>query len=74
MRYIIYGAGGIGGGIGAQLFRHGHQVILICRGTHLATVQRRGLTLKTPQESLTLKIPAVGDPAEIEFRDKDVVL
>ena len=74
MRYIIYGAGGIGGGIGAQLFRHGHQVILICRGAHLAAIQRRGLTLKTPRESLTLKIPAVGDPSQIGFRDKDVVL
>ena len=74
MRYIIYGAGGIGGGIGAQLFQQGHQVILVCRGAHLATIQRRGLTLKTPRESVTLKIPAVGDPSQIDFRDKDVVL
>ena len=74
MRYIVYGAGGIGGGIGAQLFRHGHEVILICRGAHLATVQRRGLTLKTPRESVTLKIPAVGDPSQIDFHGEDVVL
>ena len=74
MRYIIYGAGGIGGGIGAQLFQHGHQVILICRGEHLATIQRRGLTLKTPHKSLTLKIPAVGHPSQISFHDQDVVL
>ena len=74
MRYIIYGAGGIGGGIGAQLFHHGHQVILICRGEHLSAIQDRGLTLKTPHESLTLNIPAVGHPSQIRFDDQDVVL
>ncbi len=74
MRYIIYGAGGIGGGIGAQLFQHGHQVILICRGDHLAAIQRQGLTLKTPHGSPTLNIPAVGHPSQIRFRDHDIVL
>jgi 2-dehydropantoate 2-reductase len=52
MRYIIYGAGGIGGGIGARLFQHGHKVILICRGEHLSAIQRQGLTLKTPEDTL----------------------
>lgn len=74
MRYIIYGAGGIGGGIGARLFQHGHDVVVICRGAHLATIQRHGLTFKAPGETLQLSIPAVGHPAEISFTDHDVVL
>lgn len=74
MRYIIYGAGAIGGGIGGQLFRHGHQVVLICRGDHLDTIQRRGLALKTPHESLRLNIPAVGHPSRLSFGEHDVVL
>jgi 2-dehydropantoate 2-reductase len=74
MRYIIYGAGAIGGSIGARLFQHGHDVILICRGPHLEAVQRHGLTLRTPDETVTLPIPAAGHPSEIAFRADDVVL
>jgi 2-dehydropantoate 2-reductase len=74
MRYIIYGAGGIGGVIGGRLFQKGHDVVLICRGEHLATIQRRGLTLKTPTETLQLPIRAVAHPAELKFTDRDVVL
>jgi 2-dehydropantoate 2-reductase len=73
MRYIIYGAGAIGGTIGARLFQHGHDVILICRGPHLEAVQREGLTLRTPDETVSLPIPAVGHPSEIAFTPDDVV-
>ena len=74
MRYIIYGAGGIGGAIGARLFRHGYEVILICRGEHLHTIQSKGLTLKTPAETLNLAVRAVGHPEEIAFTPSDVAL
>lgn len=74
MRYIVYGAGGIGGAIGARLFQHGHEVILICRGEHLHAIQSTGLTLKTPKETLTLTIRAVSHPEEIAFIPDDVVL
>jgi 2-dehydropantoate 2-reductase len=74
MRYIIYGAGGIGGSIGARLFQHGHEVVLICRGEHLTTIQRQGLTFKTPTVSLQLSLRAVGHPAELRFTPDDVVI
>jgi len=74
MRYIIYGAGGIGGCIGARLFQHGHDVILIARGAHLRAMQEKGLILKSPIETVALPIPCVGHPSEIEFREEDVVI
>ena len=74
MRYIIYGAGGIGGAIGARLFQRGHDVVLICRGAHLQAIQSRGLTLKVPKETLQLELPAVSHPEEIVFTPADVVL
>ncbi len=74
MRYIIYGAGGIGGAIGARLFQHGHEVMLICRGEHLHAIQSKGLTLKTPTETLQLTIRAVSHPEEITFTPADVVV
>ncbi len=74
MRYIIYGAGGIGGTIGARLFQKGHDVVLIARGAHLEALKREGLTFVTPDETVTLAIPAVGHPSEIKFTADDVVL
>ncbi len=74
MRYIIYGAGGIGGAIGARLFQHRHDVVLICRGEHLQAIQSTGLILKTPKETLHFTVQAVGHPAEITLTPDDVVL
>ena len=73
MRYIIYGAGGVGSVIGGRLFHHGHDVVLIARGDHLTAIQRKGLLLKTPSQKSKLSIPAVGHPKEIDFREEDVV-
>jgi len=74
MRFIIYGAGGVGGVIGAELHKSGSDVVLIARGEHLAAIRARGLRYETPDEDVTLPIAAVGDPAEIAPRDDDVVM
>jgi 2-dehydropantoate 2-reductase len=74
MRYIIYGAGAVGGTIGAKLHRVGHDVLLIARAAHLDAIQRNGLTFQTPLGSETLPIPAVAHPSEVVFRDDDAVL
>lgn len=74
MRFIIYGAGAIGGAIGARLHLAGYDVLLIARGEHLSTIRRDGLTYRTPAGSETMAIPAVGHPAEIEFREDDAVI
>jgi 2-dehydropantoate 2-reductase len=75
MRFIIYGAGAVGGVIGARLFQSGHDVVLIARGAHYRAIRERGLTLLTPDEELTFAIPAVERPAEITFDPaNDVVL
>ena len=73
MRFIVYGAGAIGGVVGARLFQSGHDVVLIARGEHLRAIQSSGLTLQAPSATVTLTIRAVGLPAEIEFRSDDVV-
>ena len=73
-RYIIFGAGAVGGVIGARLFEAGRDVVLIARGPHLDAIRERGLTLQTPLGSNTFRIPAVGHPSEIQFTPDDVVL
>jgi 2-dehydropantoate 2-reductase len=75
MRYIIHGAGSVGGVIGARLFEQGTEVVLIARGDHLRAIQRSGLAVQSPVRSVTLPIPAVAHPSEIAFRaGEDVVL
>ena len=48
MRYIVYGAGGIGGPLGAYLWETGLETLLIARGSHLERIQTDGLSLVTP--------------------------
>jgi 2-dehydropantoate 2-reductase len=74
MRYIIYGAGGVGGVVGSRLFEAGHEVVLICRGAHLEAIRQHGLRLRTPDDDLRQRIPAAGHPREITFRAGDVVV
>lgn len=74
MRFILYGAGGVGGVIGAELHKAGTEVLLIARGKHLEILRDRGLRYETPFEDATLALPVVGHPEEIAFRADDVVL
>jgi 2-dehydropantoate 2-reductase len=74
MRYVVYGAGAIGGVVGARLYQAGHEVALIARGPHLEAIERDGLTLTTPAEQVTLRIPAAGDPAMLAVGSGDDVV
>ena len=74
MRYIIYGAGAVGGVIGGRLAQNGRDVVLIARGPHLEALKRNGLTLQSGEKSEQLEIPAVGGPAEIDFQDDAAVI
>ncbi len=74
MRYIIYGAGAVGGTIGARLFMANCQVLLIARGEHLEVIQSRGLRYRNPEVDEILPIEAVSHPREIAFTPDDVVV
>ena len=45
VRYIIIGAGAVGGTIGGCLALAGHEVVLVARGAHLAALRGHGLRL-----------------------------
>ena len=74
MRYVVFGAGAVGGVVGARLFASGQEVVLIARGPHLEAIQRHGLSVRDPEGEQTLAITAVAHPSEIDFRPDDVVL
>ena len=58
------GAGGVGGYFGGRQAQAGHEVTLIARGSHLAALRAKGLTIRSPLGDASLKVRAVEDPAE----------
>ena len=47
MKYLVIGAGGTGGSIGAYMTEAGKDVTLIARGEHLKRIQEHGLNMET---------------------------
>ena len=74
MRYVIYGAGAIGGTIGGCLFAAGNRVALIARGDHLTALQRTGLRLQRTQGEDTYTIETFSSPADAQITGDDVVV
>ena len=74
MRWMVYGAGAVGGVLRARLHEAGHDVVLVARGAHLAAIRSQGLTLAAPEDSRTLRVPAVGRAAEVDLAEPTVVL
>jgi 2-dehydropantoate 2-reductase len=72
MRFVVLGAGAIGGAVGARLFQKGYDVTLVARGEH-GRALGSGLVLEAPDETETLPIPVVAEPAQITW-DEDTVL
>lgn len=48
MRFVVYGAGAVGGVLGGHLARDKHEVLLVCRGDHAAAItEQNGLRMKS---------------------------
>ena len=58
MKYLIYGAGGIGGCLAAFLAQGGKDVSLIARGAHLEAIQKNGLVLETGHGTFAVPVRA----------------
>lgn len=74
MRYVVIGAGAVGGTIGARLAEAGRDVVLVARGRHLEAIRRDGLRLDDPDRSRALRIPAAASVDEVDWRPGDVAL
>ncbi|MGI9145466.1 MAG: ketopantoate reductase family protein [Chloroflexota bacterium] len=74
MRFVVFGAGAIGSGMGGHLHRTGYDTLLVGRPAHVDRIREQGLRLITDDETYTLQVPAVSRAEDIAFRDQDVVL
>ncbi|NUC73336.1 2-dehydropantoate 2-reductase [Haloterrigena sp. SYSU A558-1] len=65
MKFAVFGAGGVGGYLGARLADAGHEVHLLARGDHLEALRADGLRLESVAGETTVELPATDDPSEI---------
>jgi 2-dehydropantoate 2-reductase len=67
MKIAMMGSGGVGGFFGGRLAHAGYDVSFIARGSHLAAMRERGLTIENePQGNIQLpRVRATDDPATL---------
>jgi 2-dehydropantoate 2-reductase len=74
VKICIFGAGAIGGYMGAKLASAGADVSLVARGPHLAAMQANGLTLiEEGGDPVTLPVRASADAADLGPQDYVIV-
>ena len=69
MKFVIAGAGAIGGYIGARLARAGADVVLFARGPHLRAMEERGLRVISPDGDFEVRPAVTGDLSTIGTAD-----
>lgn len=66
MRILIFGSGGVGGYIAANLCGHGDEVTVVARGKHLEAIRSRGLRIVEDDRIYNAFPDAVADDTAIE--------
>src|SRR5258708_40267287 len=69
MKICIFGAGAIGGFVGAQLASVGADVSLVARGPHLKAMRENGLRLRIDNQERAMRVVCTDDPAEVGPQD-----
>jgi 2-dehydropantoate 2-reductase len=73
-RYVIIGAGAIGGTVGGVLARAGIPTVLVARGRHAEILSANGLTLITPDGTFRTSVTAVSRPEQLRLARDDVLV
>jgi 2-dehydropantoate 2-reductase len=74
MRFVVFGAGAVGGVVAARLHQAGRPVAVIARGAHYEAIRDRGLILEEPDGATVLDIEAADAPGGLRWDSDDVVL
>lgn len=74
MRYVVVGAGGVGGVLGGLLAESGQEVALVARGAHGAAIAADGLVVLRPDAELRLRLPVAPTVAELGLDAGDAVV
>lgn len=74
MRYVVIGAGAVGGAVGTALLAAGCSVTLVARGRHLQALRLEGMTVARPSGTTRHTVTAAGSPDEVGLTSDDVLL
>lgn len=74
MRYVVVGAGAVGGLVAARLHLSGQQVCLVARGETARALALSGLTLAGPRARQRCAVPVVSHVREAALRSGDCVV
>ena len=70
MKICIFGAGAIGGFVGAKLAASGAEVSMVARGAHLSEMRKNGLTLlEDGLDPKKIRVKVAQDPSELGAQD-----
>jgi len=73
MKICIYGAGAVGGFIGALLAHAGHTIHVVARQATLKALQSNGLRMQSGDTLLTAKVYATDSPADLGVQDLIII-
>lgn len=73
-RYVVIGAGAIGGGVAGLLADAGVSVVAIARGMHAATIAKDGLSVRMPDRSMTVAVASGTGPDDVVLEPDDVLV
>jgi 2-dehydropantoate 2-reductase len=74
VRWLVYGAGAVGGVLAARMHEAGLDVTAVARGAHLDAIRADGLVLATPEGERRVPLPVVGSAAEVDLTVPTIVL
>jgi 2-dehydropantoate 2-reductase len=73
MKVCIYGAGAIGGFIGARLAAQGHAVTAVARGATLEAINANGLRLTSGGQEIAARVVASSEPGTLGVQELVVI-
>ncbi|WP_340536862.1 ketopantoate reductase family protein [Nocardioides sp. GXZ039] len=73
-RYVIIGAGAVGGALAAELVPAGRDVVLVARGAHARALAEHGLVVRRPDRVDVVPVAIASGPDDVDLRADDVLV
>jgi len=75
VRYVLLGAGAIGGTIAARLAQHSPTPpLVVARGAHADALEKSGLRLRSPDDDQAVRVDLARTPRDARLRADDVLV
>lgn len=73
-RYVVIGAGALGGILAAELHDNGVDAVLVARGAHGEAIRSSGLRIRRPHTTDVVRVPVVSGPDDITLQPDDILV